>query len=75
MDNFMFSDYAKMFNINPESLNEFNNYMNNYYNGILQNYYNQLGSKMNMFKVNPDTFMHYTNNPVFNNSLGMGFQG
>lgn len=75
MDNF--SDYAKMFNINPESLNAFNNYMNNYYNGILQNYYNQLGSYWNAIKANPDeTLMHYLNNPVFNNnSFGAGFNG
>ena len=70
MNNFMFSDYAKMFNINPESLNEFSNYMNNYYKGILQNYYNQLGSQYDMFKMGPETFMHYFTNPSTT-----GFQG
>lgn len=74
MDNFTFSDYAKMFNINPESLNAFNNYMNNYYNGILQNYYNELGAKMNMFKMTPETFMNYINVPGYN-SVATGFQG
>lgn len=62
-----FSDYAKMFNINPESLNAFNNYMNNYYNGILQNYYNQLGSMYDMYKANPELiYNNLFNNPVFN---------
>lgn len=53
MDNFNFSKYAGMFNINPESINAFNNFMNNYYNGILQNYYNQINSNVANVKYNP----------------------
>lgn len=70
MDNFMFSDYASMFNIDPDSIKEFNNYMKNYYNGILQNYYSQLGSGLNMFKQNPAMLGN-----ILNSSTQSGFQG